>query len=335
MDKHQLKSELRQDSISGDWILISTVRNKRPNELISRKAPREITPIEKCPFEDLKASGNKPAIILRTFLNSQEWFLQILENKFPALEPLDVDISPKAVGPYNVVGGHGHHDILVLKEHSKPLSDYSKEELGLVFNALKERYKQLLNDPKVRFISIFHNWGTTAGASLFHPHLQILGIPVIPLNVQRFLIGSLNYFKKNEKCGHCATIEFEMQENKRIIFQNDNFVAFTPFVSQEPFQILIYPKIHLASFADLPDDLDNDLGEALGTCLKILKNKLNDPDLNFYLRTTPTQNLEESNSYHWRIEIIPRIDISAGFELNTGIDITSIDPDEGAQFLKE
>lgn len=327
-------SELRQDPISGDWIVIATLRGKRPHDLITKKPKRLIPPKKTCPFENPQKTGHKPPELIEYLPKRKTWFLQIIENKYPAFQPLEISTQEKIFGPYKIINGRGYHELLILKDHYRPLSDYSSKELALVFKALQKRYQEISQDPKIKYIAIFHNWGPTAGASLYHPHLQIIAIPVLPPKISHYLTGSLRYYHRYKKCAHCEIIKFELKEKKRIIFENKGAIVFSPFVSREPFEMKIYPKKHLPYFEESSSGLIEEVAEALRVSLKLIKNKLRDPDFNFFLHTAPTIEKRKHRHFHWHLEIIPKISISAGFELGTGIEITTIDPQEGVKYLK-
>jgi UDPglucose--hexose-1-phosphate uridylyltransferase len=331
----QLKniSELRQDLVSEDWVIIATARNKRPNEMITKKEPREIMPIEKCPFEDLEKSDNGPALMEEKIPGTDEPLVKIISNKFPALDSHRLSIKKQEIGPYRKMNGYGRHEVVILKDHFKQLSDFSHLEMTTLLVALRRRYREIAKDKKIKYISIFHNLGPLAGASLFHPHLQIIATPAVSSTIKQAVIGSEHYWKKHRKCPHCEIINFELKEKKRVIFENDKAVVITPFASREPFELKIYPKNHSSYFEDCGDEM-NAMAEALCFSLKLLKNKLSDPDLNFFIHTAPVYKKEKFSHFHWHIEIIPRICISAGFEIGTGVEITPMDPDEGAEFLK-
>lgn len=327
-------SQLRQDPVSGDWIVIATGRNKRFGDLSLTKENRIISDRALCPFEDLRVTGHEKPILVEHLAGSSKWFLQIFENKYPAFKPGDISISEKRVGPYGIINGRGYHELLVVEDHERPLSKYNPDELAFIFTALQKRYRQIASDSKIKYISIFHNWGPSAGASIYHPHLQIVAIPVIPPMIQHSLDGSARYFTNHQQCVHCEMIKFEINEKKRIIFENETAIAFSPFVSREPFEIRIFPKIHQPYFEDSSESLISGMSEILSFSLNAIWERLHDPDLNFFIHLAPIVEKEEYGHYHWHIEIIPKISISAGFELGTGIEITTVDPDEGAAFLR-
>lgn len=327
-------SQLRQNPVSKDWITIAAVRSKRPEQLIINKPKRIIAPKNQCPFENPQKTGHKPPQLIKFLPNKKEWFLQIFENKYPAFQPKDVSTSEQIIGPYRVINGYGYHELLVLRNHFRPLADYSSGELLIVLKALQERYCEIAQDKKIKYISIFHNWGPTAGASIYHPHLQIIAIPVLPLHIQHSLAGSHQYWSKKHKCAYCEMNKFEMKNKKRVIFQNKNAISYSPFVSLEPFALRIVPFKHLPYFEETPQRILSDVADALKSSLSKLKKKLNDPDYNLFIHTAPTVEKRKYYCYHWYIDIIPKINISAGFELSTGIEITTIDPDEGTKYLK-
>lgn len=326
-----MKSQLRQDLVSGDWIVIASNRGKRPHQLIKKPEKRKVAPIAGCPFENPQKSGHQNPIL--TYGDAQKWQLQIIENKFPAFTHCKTCSSITKQGPYSVAQTVGHHEMVITKNHGKSFDKLSAVEANQVFEAFRDRYLMLLNDPCISYAAIFHNWGTRAGASIYHPHYQIVAIPVLPPDVSRSLNGSLKYFKKNKKCVHCVMIAAELKNKNRIIYQNKGAVAFAPFVSKEPFEVRIFPKKHLSYFENTLDHDLADVAMALQVVLRKVKSNLKDPDYNFFIHTAPLLNKKKYKSYHWHIEVRPKITIMAGFELGTGIEINAVDPDDAARLL--
>lgn len=326
-----MNSELRQDLVSGDWIVIAPKRAKGHLQFFKKKEKRKIPPLKNCPFENPQASGNAKPILI--YEKKGDWLIQVVQNKQPAFVHKD-KISCFKNGPYSVIEGAGHHDLLITRDHFKNFPRLSADLANMVFQTFRDRYLMLFNDPCVAYISIFHNWGPGAGASVFHPHYQIMGIPVVPPDIEHSLVGSSNYFRKNKKCVHCAMIEWERKQKKRIIYENEGAIVFAPFVSREPFELRIFPKKHLPYFENTLDEDLKWMVDALQTALRRIENKLNDPDYNFFIHTAPVKEKNKYKHYHWHMEILPKISVSAGFELGTGIEITVVDPDEAAKILK-
>jgi UDPglucose--hexose-1-phosphate uridylyltransferase len=325
-------SELRQDLVSGDWIVIAPDRAKRPHQLITKVPKRKKTPLKECPFEDLQKSGNQEPI-LRYDDKRGNWIIQIIENKYPAFIYKNINAQFRKIGPYSVVEGIGHHDLLITRDHYKNFAHLDKKVAFLVFQALRERYRMICQNSCINYVSIFHNWGPKAGASVFHPHYQIIAVPVVPPDVKYSLLGSISFFKKHKKCVHCVMIQYEKRMKNRIVYENKGAIVFAPFVSRKPFELRIFPKKHYSFFEETAERDLALVSQALQQALLKLERKLNDVDYNFFIHTAPIFDKRKYFSYHWHIEVYPQLSISAGFELSTGIEINVVDPDEAAQIL--
>lgn len=130
-------------------------------------------------------------------------------------------------------------------------------------------------------------------------------------------------------------IEWEKKQKKRVIYENDGAIAFTPFVSKNPFEVRIFPKRHLPYFENTLDQGIDFAADALQFALKKMEKNLKDPDYNFFIHTAPIQDKKKYKMYHWHIEVIPKININAGFELGTGVEINDVDPDKAAILLRK
>jgi UDPglucose--hexose-1-phosphate uridylyltransferase len=336
-----MKSQLRQDLVSGDWIVISSNRSKRPEELLKKIKIRKKQPKNKCLFEDLKNIGSgDPILVYPPYLkneknhNFEKWKVAIVKNKYPAFSHKEICPMGSKIGPYQVMDAVGYHELVITRDHDKNFSKLSLSEAGLVFKAFKDRYLMLLKDKCLEYISIFQNFGPSAGASIYHPHYQIIGLPVIPTDIRHSLNGSNNYFKKHKKCVHCEMINWELKCKNRIIFENEGAVAFAPFFSKEPFEIRVFPKKHLPYFEDTSDADMAFVVKALHYSLKKITKNLNDPDYNFFIHTASIKDKNKYGHYHWHIEIIPRTTIHGGLEFGTGLEINIVDPDDAAKILK-
>lgn len=328
-----MKSQLRQDLVSGDWIVVASERAKRPHQLIKKPKKRIKAPKTSCPFENPQKTGHSKSILI--YGDQRKWQLQIIENKFPALTHRDTCPAIVKKGPYSVTQAVGHHDLVITRDHHKNFHMLSLNEASQVLQAFRDRYLMLLNDKCVSYVSIFHNWGPKAGASIYHPHYQIIAIPVIPPDVEHSLSGSLNFYEKHKKCVHCTIIKQELKHKHRILYQNEGAIAFAPFVSKDPFEVRVFPKKHLPYFENTLDYTLVHTVKALQHVLKKITKNLQDPDYNFFIHTAPLRNKEKYKNYHWHIEVRPKIRVLAGFELGTGIEINGVDPDVAASLLRK
>lgn len=326
------KRELRQDLVSGDWVLVSTGRGKRPHQF-KHKSKLKRAPKLGCPFENPKEAGGGG--VLLSLPNEKNWTLQVVPNKYPIVVHADGGpVKNRRHGPFLTVPGVGHHEIMITKDHDANFPRLKLKDATLVLKAFRERYNSLKEDENLEYISNFHNWGPRSGASIYHPHYQILGIPVVPPDVAYSLDGSLKYFRKHKKCVHGAQITWERKQKKRIILEDKNVIAFAPFVSKEPFEMRVFVKKHNPFFEESSDEELKSVAKVLQGALKRLETAVKNVNYNFFIHTAPIKKRGVYQHYHWHIEIVPRLNISAGLELGTNIQVNSVDPNEAARLLR-
>lgn len=328
--KEKAISELRRDIVSGEWVVIATGRAKRPHDFLEDKARRHSQPRHTCPFEKLH-----PARILvfsKEKSKNGDWWLQAVPNKYPAFGK-GVRVS-RRVGPYDSMNGVGFHEVVITGDHTRSIGQMKDEEVEFIIRAYQERYLALKGDKYVEYVSIFHNHGRLSGATLTHPHSQIIAIPVVPPDVTRSLEGSRRYFQKHRRCVHCAILRYERKQKKRIIYENERFIVVAPFASKTAFETRIFPKFHSSHFEELEEKDRALFARALRISLGKIFRGLGDPDYNFFLHTAPVRSPTDTSHYHWHFEILPKTAIWAGFEIGTGIEISVISPESAAAFLK-
>lgn len=343
------KSEFRKDIVSGDWILMASERLMRPR-LIKPAIETKKTSRKDCPFENPQKSGNPNPVLWFPYpkgdifgkvefekKSNKDWFLQIIPNKYPVLTPHKNKICPqkKEYGPYKTIEGSGFHEVIITKDHIKSLALMSRNEVATVLKAFQERYLMLKKEPCLKYILIFHNHGESAGASILHPHSQLVALPIIPPDVASSLHGSARFFHKNKKCVHCVMIDKEIKEKKRIIAENQDFIAVCPFASRVSYEVRIFPKKHSLYFENIEDKTRNNLAEIFKKALLALYKNLKNPDYNFFIHTAPSIEVPYAEHYHWHIEIMPRTYKWAGLELGTGIEIVAVLPEKAARDLRK
>lgn len=331
--KKETISELRQDAVSGDWVVIATGRARRPHEFSNDKRPPFIQPKRTCPFEILHQDALL-AYGLDGGKYQENWWVQAVPNKYPAFGKGTCSVFHQ-VGPYQWTEGVGFHEVVVTRDHKRAIAEMSDEEVRLLLRAYQERYLALQEEDCIEYISIFHNHGRLSGASIAHPHSQIIALPVIPPDVGRSLKGSAAYFRLHRACIHCAIVSYERAAGERVIYENDSCIVVAPYASKTAFEMRIFPTRHGASFEKMADQERAALAAALRAALAKLRKGLRDPDYNFFLHTAPTGEGKEFAHYHWHIEIMPKTAIWAGFEIGTGIEISTISPESAAAFLRK
>src|SRR3989344_8652961 len=198
MTNSNFLNEFRQDLVSGEWVLFATERAKRPgvdaSEENNSHGDEKYTSQENCPFEDFKKSGNEPVWF---YPDENNWQIAVIKNKFPAVKP-GICRPATTFGPFGVQEAVGFHELFIYKDHNKHLADFSKEEMVGMIRVYKKRYREIY-DAKgcVRYVLIFHNYGRDAGASVYHPHSQIISLPILPPDVSRSVRGARVFYQEH------------------------------------------------------------------------------------------------------------------------------------------
>src|SRR4030042_2485244 len=328
-------SELRKDPVTGRWVIISTERGKRPSDFGIQKVKgsegfcpfcpgnEEKTPPEIMAFRQEGGSRNGPG-----------WRLRIVPNKFPALR-VEGEINREGVGLYDKMSGIGAHEVIIeTPNHEETLTHLSPKHFEEVLWAYRDRMLDLRRDIRLRYAMLFKNHGQAGGATLEHPHSQLIALPIVPHLVMEEMTGAKDYYGYKEGCIFCDIVRQEIQQGERGVLENSEFIVINPFASFAPFESWFLPKRNHSFFEESQAQEIQSLGLIFLETLKRLEKALNFPPYNFTLHTTPfkERNLEY---YHWHFEIIPKLTKFAGFEWGSGFFINPTPPEEAAKFLRE
>ncbi len=336
-NEKEFPSELRYDVSSGDWVVVASGRAKRPEMFKKEERIKEDTSERDCPFCDFDNLQN--AIVFfedgrKVDALAENWSAISIPNKFPAFSPGD-DLNKRYEnGLYQTMNAIGFHEVVITKDHYKSLGELDQDKVREVFALYKDRYVDLKEKKHVNYISIFHNHGKEAGASIAHPHSQILTTPLIDVDLNKALSKGRAYHEDKRSCIYCQMNEWEMEKRTRIIYENDGFLVLCPFASKAAFQTIVSPKKHLAYFEEITEEELDLLADAFRVALGKLYKGLNDPPYNFYLHCAPSDGMDHSY-YHWHWTILPKTSIWAGFELGARMEISTIKPEKAAEYLRE
>lgn len=326
--------ELRQDPITKKWVIIATERSKRPSDFPIKQDKKKGG---NCPFCKGNEDKTPPEIMAYreqgTNRDTPGWWIRVVPNKFPALQPGASE--PEKQNFYLTRPGAGAHEVLVESpEHDSSLANHSTQQIREIFHAWRDRYQALVNQDQIKYIQIFKNEGAVAGASLEHPHSQLIATPLIPPVVAEELTGSQSYHETQGKCIYCEMIKQETQEKTRLVAENEHFLVFCPFASRFPFETWVITKQHQASFEEIKDEQLQDMSEIIQGTIQKTAGLLNYPPYNMVLHSAPV-GYNNVAYYHWHLEIFPRLTIVAGFEWGTGIIINPTPPETAAKYLRE
>ncbi|MFH1830729.1 MAG: galactose-1-phosphate uridylyltransferase [Pseudomonadota bacterium] len=331
--------ELRKDPVVSRWVIISTERSKRPTDLVKPESETSSDAKPKfCPFcEGNEQSTPSEVLCYRqegTQPNTRGWTLRAFPNKFPALM-IEGEIGRRGDGIYDMMNGIGAHEVIVeTPEHATNIVDLPEDRFQDVLWAYRDRIMDLKKDKRFRYILVFKNRGLRAGASLEHTHSQLIALPIVPKAVAEEMYGTKNYYDYKERCLFCDLVSQEIEEQKRVVTENEDFLAICPYAPRFPFETWILPKKHGSHYENATKHEIKNLTALFQRTLKKLNAALKDPPYNFMLHTSPV-NESELQHYHWHIEITPRISRVAGFERGSGFYINPTAPEVSAQFLRE
>lgn len=333
--------ELRQEPITNNWVIIATERSKRPSDFPVKQEKRKGG---KCPFCEGNEGKTPPEIMSYreggTKADTPGWWVRVVPNLFPALSKTDNDesnggVDGESVDLFVTKPGIGAHEVLVESpEHNSSLETHTPKQVIEIFYMWRDRYQALLNEESIQYIQLFKNEGSIAGASLEHPHSQLIATPLIPPTICEELNGAQEYYQQQGKCIYCDMLKYEQENSRRIVADNQDFLAFCPFASRFPFETWIIPKEHQAGFDLINKGQLENMGAIVQEVTQKIKGSLNGPPYNMVLHSAPVGNSDAAH-YHWHLEIIPRLTIVAGFEWGTGIIINPTPPESAANYLRE
>jgi UDPglucose--hexose-1-phosphate uridylyltransferase len=332
--------ELRKDPVTGRWVIISTERRKRPNDfrferpiVIGRAhcpfcpGREELTPPEVLAY---RQNGGAP--------NSGDWDVRVVPNKFPALQ-VEGGLDREGDGMFDRMNGVGAHEVIIeTPDHDKTFASMSELDIERVLLAFRERVRDLKQDHRLRYILLFKNQGATAGATLEHPHSQLIALPVVPDFVREEIEGARRHFAAKERCVFCDIIHQELAAGVRVIHESADMIAIAPYAPRFPFETWLLPRRHASRFEDAPLHEYESLARSLKAVLMRIDRALEAPAYNLIIHSAPFNDANGSHGgldpYHWHVEILPKLARTAGFEWGTGFYINPTSPEEAARVLR-
>ena len=327
--------ELRKDPVVGRWVIISTERARRPSDFGPDPVRAKGGHCVFCPGNE----GQTPPEILAlrppgTPANTGGWSLRVVSNKFPALR-IEGEIEPQGEGLYDRMNGIGAHEVIIeTPEHTATLASLPEAAVMDVLWTYRERIVDLKKDPRFDYVLIFKNHGEAAGASLEHPHSQLIATPIVPIMVEEELEGAARYFRRKERCVWCDIVRQERQAGGRVILDAGGFIAVAPFAPRFPFESWILPTTHRSAYEEVGLEEVRALAWIVVELLRRMNRVLKDPPFNFMLHTAPLRE-PSLDHYHWHLEVIPKLTKVAGFEWGSGFFINPTPPEDAARYLRE
>lgn len=336
-------SEFRTDPLFGTLSLIATERAVRPQRVRARD---EIERGGPCPFCPGNEYVSPPEIARFPIGNGSRWQTRALPNRYPSVT---LEAEPSAVPGFTqgelkleTKPGFGAHEVIVdSPSHGLPFWVLNPRDARHVLFLIQSRIRDLYRDRRILYAQVYKDHRASAGASLEHPHFQLIGLSFLP----RRLFQLLN----SNHCKVCRLLQEESRvakmarERSRVLTETSRFVALADFAPVFGYQFSIYPKHHLPGFEEAAMDELEDLAQIFTLTLGRFERILGDIGLNIALFTRPNPGGFErpdlpgfgDHSMHWFFRVYPRSGRGSGFELATEIALVHVSPEDAARVYGE
>ncbi|MDQ3135814.1 MAG: galactose-1-phosphate uridylyltransferase [Acidobacteriota bacterium] len=318
-------SELRWHPLLGEWVATATHRQGRTF----------LPPADFCPLCPTKPGG------FPTEVPEASYDIAVFENRFPSLRPVPPPPAIEGTELYPVRPGQGVCEVVLYSpRHDSTLAQEPVEQIDKLVQVWTDRFRSLGALDFVDYVFEFENKGEAIGVTLHHPHGQIYAYPFIPPRVQRELDQSLAHYEQTNRCLVCDIRQEEQRDGRRIVAENESFVAYVPFFARYPYEVHIAATRHLQALTDMTRDEQKKLAELLKQVLAAYDKLFN---LSFpymmVLHQRPTDGATY-DYYHFHVEFYPplrtatKLKYLAGSETGAGMFINDTLAEEKAAELR-
>jgi len=229
----------------------------------------------------------------------------------------------------------GVHEVIVETPlHEARLSQLEVRHLTQVVRMYRERCRALTEDHRWEAVVLFRNSGGLAGASLAHPHAQLVALPVVPKRLLEIVAYGVEQYQVRKACTFCDLVARERAVGSRVVYENEGFMALAPFAPRIPFETWLFPKHHEPRFMDVQDDALPGLADALHRVLGFMDRLLENPPFNMVFHSAPPK-ARVDQAMHWYLEIMPRLAELGGFEWGSDCFMHPVFPETAAKWLRE
>ena len=328
-------SELRRNPITGSWVVIAPGRSRRPEDF----APQPVGALDgdMCPFcEGQEAIAGHELLAWRPgggIADGPGWRVRVVANREPALR-VEGTVGEDRGTLFQSWGGLGAHEVVIESaDHRARLATMGEEEVFRILWAWRERLRDLRRDGRLKSFIIVKNVGAAAGATLDHPHSQILAMPFPSHSIELETTGAAAYHLRHSRCVYCDLVAEEIADGRRVVASDDGALAVAPYASRVPFEVWVIPRVHTASFDEAGDNSLRAVAARLRDVMSRLEATLVQPAHTVLLHTTPVGESHRA-SYHWHVEIVPRLTPVSGLAWDGGVAINTVPPEEAAEVLR-
>jgi len=318
-------SELRWNPLMGEWLATATARQDR-----TFLPPKDFCPL--CPT----APGGFP-----TEIPESSYDIVVFENRFPSLQPAPPEPAIEASELYSVEKSFGECEVVVYTpNHNSTLANEPVEQIYKLVQVWTDRFRELSKLEFVKYVFIFENKGEAIGVTLLHPHGQIYAYPFVPPRVAKELEQSRLHKEKSGRCLLCDIVKEEKTDGRRVVTENDSFVAYIPFFARYPYELHIASQKHSQDLSQFSEGEQKDLAAILKQVLVAFDKLFN---VSFpYMMVLHQQPSDGDNYdfYHFHIEFYPpmrtatKLKFLAGSESGAGMFINDTLAEEKAAELR-
>lgn len=336
-------SEIRYDRLHDIHVIISPERLNRPD---CNYATKEVKVLDKeCPFCEGNEKLTPPEIFAirdkNSYVNEKGWQTRVVPNLYKAVQ-IEAEYQHH-FGLFEHWEGFGAHEVIIdTPKHYTSMIEWSKDDAVAWMQTLRARVADLRKDYRIAYISLFKNEGVEAGSTQMHSHTQLIGLPILP-KVQRDAFHQCyEHYKDHGEALVKTILTYEEEDTQRVIAKGGEFIAYCPYASAYPFEVIISSKVALGQIDTLSDESIEDLAPLLLSVLKKMKIQLGCFDFNLSIATPPLQEGSVKSellscvdeAHRFAIRIMPRIYKYGGFEQSSGMMINPVSPELAAKLIK-
>ena len=339
-------SDIRYNILDDNYVIIAPERLHRPLTKVTLTNEKRLEDSENCPFCEGNEDKTTPEIdaisLEKREPNSPKWRSRVIPNLYRAVS-IESENYVKHNGLFVANEGFGAHEIVEdTPKHNNLMESWSIEEYCYWIETIQKRIRDLQIDQRLISISIFKNQGAKGGATQPHPHTQIIALPIVPTKLHHQFSRFLEHHQRTGRVLLEDIIVQEYNDRVRIVTENSDFVAFCPYASEYPFEVIIASKEGISRLDRMSIEEREKLAEILKFINSSLHSTLGDFDFNLSISTPPLHHTTQTEPYfnmidtisRLYIKIMPRIYQHAGFELSMGMMINPISPEEASRQLR-
>jgi len=325
--------EYRRDCTTAQWVVVAAERAKRPGARRTRAGESASPSVDPtCPFCRGNEHETPPELLRRPA--GPDWVVRVFPNKYPALVPDLLDPTASNDPLFTRMPARGHYEVIVEgAEHRHALVPDRADVLAEVLIAAQERYRTFAEDPDVGFVTLFKNHGVGSGASLRHPHWQLVAGPIVPDPLRRMIEVASDYLHQHGASVYQHYLERELALGERIVGERDGFVVLAPYAPQWAGETWIIPREAHVSLALLPVERVAPFAAVLRDTLERLSRIFSDLAVNVLIVSAPLRGFD-THGFRWHVRIQPRLTTLGGFELATDTAIVTTAPEQTAEMLR-